>query len=134
MQVSESLSYPQHFAALVYCRYLYPTHLQLTTPLSTYEAPYFLSSCSPPPTNPMSVLLLLVFVLTYLLLIPFPNPGLGYRAAEKLDPLLSSSPFAVSLSLSLITGLCCSCNGKVKSTFRMFNKITRGYKTRFSFI
>lgn len=41
---------------------------------------------------PMSVLLLLVFVLTCVLLIPFPNPGLGYRAAEKPDPLLSSSP------------------------------------------
>lgn len=52
------------------------------------------------------------------LLIPFPNPGLGYRAAEKPDPLLSSPlpPLAISPSLSLITGLCRSCNWKVKWT------------------
>lgn len=116
MHGSQCLSYPQHFAALVYCRYLYPTHLQLTTPLLTYEAPYFLSSCSPPPTNPMSVLLLLVFVLTCVLLIPFPNPGLGYRAAEKPDPLLSSSPSRY-LSVSLPDyRVVLYLNGKVKWT------------------
>lgn len=114
MQAGQCLAYPQHFAALVYCRYLYATHLQLTTPLSTCEAPYFLSSCSPPPTNPMSVLLLLVFVRTCILLISFPNPGLGCRAAEKPDPLHSSPPLTISLSLSLIAGLCGRCNGKVK--------------------
>lgn len=116
MHGSQCLSYPQHFAALVYCRYLYPTHLQLTTPLLTYEALYFLSSCSPPPTNPMSVLLLLVFVLTCVLLIPFPNPGLGYRAAEKPDPLLSSSPSRY-LSVSLPDyRVVLYLNGKVKWT------------------
>lgn len=54
-------------------------------PIISYQAP------RPHLPIPMSVLLLLVFVLTCVLLIPLPNPGLGYRAAEKPDPLLSSS-------------------------------------------
>lgn len=74
------------FSGLGYCRYLYPTHLYLTTHPLTYECPHFTRRCSPPPTNPMSVLLLLAFVFTCILLIPFPNPGLGNRAAEKPDP------------------------------------------------
>lgn len=63
-------------------------------PIISYQAPH------PHLPIPMSVLLLLVFVLTCVLLIPFLNPGLGYRAAEKPDPLLSSSPSRY-LSVSL---------------------------------
>lgn len=121
MQVSRRLSYLQHFAALVYCRYLYPTHLQLTTPLSTYEAPYFLSTCSPPlPTNPMSVLLLLVFVLTFLLLIPVSKSRIRVQSGRETrsSPLFPPPPLAISLSpsLSLITGSRCGRDGKVTQT------------------
>ena len=90
------------FATLVYCRYLYPTHLRLTTPLSTYEAPPCLLWDPHLPIQCQCCYYL--FVLTCVLLIPLPNPGLGYSAAEKPDP---SSLLAISPSLSLIAGLCC---------------------------
>lgn len=49
----------------------------------------------------MSALLEFVFVLTCDLLIPLPNPGLGYRAAEKPDPLLCPPPpAALAIALS----------------------------------
>lgn len=36
------------FSGLGFCRYLYPTHLELATHPLTYESPYFTQSCSPP--------------------------------------------------------------------------------------
>lgn len=115
------------FSGLGYCRYLYPTHLYLTTHPLTYECPYFTRRCSPPPTNPMSVLLLLAFVFTCILLIPFPNPGLGYRAAEKPDPprlfllLLPSrrfSPWLQSLFFCI-----CSWENKWQLGLKIFKRL-----------
>lgn len=121
------------FAALVYCRYLYPTHPHLTTPLSTCEPPpdqLLFPTKLLTPTYQSHVSAVITCVCPNLhLLIPFPNPGLGYRAAEKPDPLLSSPlpPLAISPSLSLITGLCRSCNWKVKNTTKtlLFNFIMK---------
>lgn len=45
VHVSQCLS---AFSGLGFCRYLYPTHLELATHPLTYESPYFTQSCSPP--------------------------------------------------------------------------------------
>lgn len=127
MQVSQCLSCPQLFAAPVNCRYLYPTHLQLTTPLSRPPISYLATH---PPTYQSHV----SAVITCVCRSPHPVSKSRIRVQSgwetRSPPLLSlSPPLAISLSLSLIAGLCCSCNGNVTLTFRVLIKIT---KTQFN--